>query len=48
MVRFLDLNKQYLSMKEEIDKKISQVIEESSYIGGIHLTEFESCFINLI
>ena len=46
MIKFLDLNKQYLSIQDQIDSKISQVIRESSFIGGKHLIEFEEKFSN--
>jgi len=44
MVKFLDLNKQYLSIKDQIDSKISEVIRDSAFIGGKHLAEFEERF----
>lgn len=43
-VKFLDLYKQYLSIKPEIDTAIFSIIERSAYIGGVSLTEFESNF----
>ena len=33
-VKFLDLQKQYLSIKEEVDKAIFGVLEKSDFIGG--------------
>ena len=33
-VKFLDLQKQYLSIKKEVDKAIFGVIEKSAFIGG--------------
>lgn len=41
MIKFLDLHSQYLSIKEEIDQAISNVISESAYIGGKHVSRFE-------
>lgn len=44
MVKFLDLQSQYLSIKEDIDYAISSVIESSAFIGGKYLSEFEDQF----
>lgn len=43
-VNFVDLKKQYLSIKEEIDKAIQQVINNSAFILGKDLEEFEKEF----
>ena len=43
-IKFLDLHKQYLSIKPEIDNAISDVISRSAYIGGSALSEFEDRF----
>ncbi len=43
-VPFADLKKQYLSIKEEIDKAIFNVIENSSFIMAEPLFEFENEF----
>lgn len=43
-VKFLDLKKQYESIKNEIDLGILSVIENSAFIGGVNLSEFESKF----
>jgi dTDP-4-amino-4,6-dideoxygalactose transaminase len=43
-VKFLDLHKQYLSIKDEIDDAISSVIRESAFIGGARVTAFEEHF----
>jgi len=43
-VSFLDLHKQYLSIKEEMDAAIFSVIKESAYIGGARVTAFEEHF----
>lgn len=43
-VSFLDLNRQYQSIKDEIDAAISDVIRESAYIGGKHVQRFEENF----
>lgn len=34
MVKFLDLKKQYLSIKDEIDGAIAAVVEKTAFIGG--------------
>ena len=44
MVKFLDLNKQYLSIKKEIDEAISFVINDAAFIGGKYLSLFEENF----
>ncbi len=44
MIKFLDLNAQYLSIKDEIDRAISSVISESAFIGGKYLEQFEENF----
>lgn len=44
MIRFLDLNHQYLSIKEEIDVAIKNIIKESSFIGGKYVEQFEKEF----
>ena len=44
MIKFLDLHAQYLSIKEEIDQAISNVISESTFIGGKHVSRFEEHF----
>lgn len=41
MIKFLDLHSQYLSIKEEIDHAISNVISESAFIGGKYVSRFE-------
>ena len=46
MIKFLDLHKQYLSIKNEIDKAISAVINDSAFIGGEHVRKFEESFAN--
>jgi dTDP-4-amino-4,6-dideoxygalactose transaminase len=40
-VPFVDLHAQYLSMKDEIDAAISDVIAESAFIRGSHVEAFE-------
>jgi dTDP-4-amino-4,6-dideoxygalactose transaminase len=44
MIKFLDLNKQYHSIKVEIDNAISSVIQESAFIGGKYVAKFEEEF----
>ncbi|WP_104722771.1 DegT/DnrJ/EryC1/StrS family aminotransferase [Helicobacter mesocricetorum] len=44
VVKFLDLKKQYLSIKEEIDSAIFRVIENSAFIGGDEVLRFEEEF----
>lgn len=44
MIKFLDLPKQYRSMKREIDRAILSVVSEGAFIGGRPLTDFEAAF----
>ncbi|MEW5923898.1 MAG: DegT/DnrJ/EryC1/StrS family aminotransferase [Candidatus Zixiibacteriota bacterium] len=43
-IKFLDLNAQYCSIKEDIDKAIAGVIESSSFILGPAVSRFEENF----
>ena len=43
-VPFVDLHAQYLSMKDEIDAAISEVIAESAFIRGPHVEAFEQAW----
>lgn len=43
-IPFADLHAQYLSIKEEIDSAIATVIEESAFIRGRFVDEFEERF----
>ncbi len=47
-MEFVDLNAQYLSIRNEIDSAIAAVIHESSFIRGPHVDEFERRFADLI
>jgi len=47
-IPFIDLKAQYLSIKEEIDQAISNVIQESSFIGGKYAKIFEENFANYV
>ena len=40
-INFIDLNKQYLSIKQEVDDSISKVINASSFIQGPEVKELE-------
>lgn len=44
MIPFLDLKKQYYSIKDEIDKSISKVLESSQFILGKEVAAFEEEF----
>ena len=48
MIKFLDLKRQYESIKSEIDEAIFSVIENTAFIGGKHVKEFEDSFANYI
>lgn len=43
-VAFVDLHKQYLSLKDEMDKAIFEVIQRTSFIGGAEVKSFEEAF----
>lgn len=43
-IRFLDLQAQYRSIRDEIDTAIHGVLENSEFIGGKQVREFESTF----
>jgi len=47
-VPFVDLKTQYLSIKQEIDKSIADVLDESSFIGGHRVKGFEKEFASLL
>ncbi|MHA6643024.1 DegT/DnrJ/EryC1/StrS family aminotransferase [Mesorhizobium sp. A623] len=44
VIKFLDLVKQYRSIKPDIDAAIAEVIEEAAFIGGPHVKAFEDAF----
>lgn len=43
-IQFVDLHRQYLSLKEEMDKAIFGVIDSTSFIGGPEVKAFEEAF----
>jgi len=43
-IPFVDLHAQYLSIKDEIDNAIAEVIAESAYISGRHVDAFEQAW----
>src|SRR5262245_46448452 len=43
-IPFVDLHAQYLTIKEEIDGAIAEVIAESAYIRGRHVDAFEQAW----
>jgi len=44
MIKFLDLEKQYASIRSELDNAIRSVIRESAFIGGKYVEKFEEQF----
>lgn len=46
-IKFVDLNAQYISIKNEVDIAIQNVISESSFIKGKHVASFENNFKKL-
>jgi dTDP-4-amino-4,6-dideoxygalactose transaminase len=47
-IPFVDLKAQYISIKEEIDQAISNVIQDSAFIGGKYAKVFEENFAKYI
>lgn len=47
IIPFVDLKAQYRSIKDEIDKAIAHVIEETAFIGGRYVNDFEKKFAEL-
>ena len=43
-IPFVDLKKQYLSIKENIDTAITNVVSETAFIGGKYVNQFENDF----
>src|SRR5689334_21719129 len=43
-VPFVDLKQQYLSIKNDIDAGIQKVIDNTSFVGGKYVKEFEEAF----
>lgn len=43
-VDFVDLSRQYLSIKNEVDQAIGQIIQETSFVGGAEVKAFEETF----
>jgi dTDP-4-amino-4,6-dideoxygalactose transaminase len=47
-MQFVDLHSQYLSIQQQIDAAIHEVIAESAFVGGKHVQDFELNFANLL
>lgn len=45
-IPLVDLKAQYLSIQKEINEAIQKVVDETAFIGGRYLTDFESNFAN--
>ena len=43
-VPFVDLKRQYASIKAEVDAAIQRVLDNTSFIGGEELSSFEKAF----
>ncbi len=48
MIKFLDLHSQYLSIKDDIDQAIADVIASSAFIGGPFVANFERSFADWV
>ena len=44
MIKFLDLTEQYKSIRSEIDRAVSTVLNDSAFIGGQYVKQFEDDF----
>jgi dTDP-4-amino-4,6-dideoxygalactose transaminase len=44
VIKFLDLHSQYLSIQREIDAAIARTLQDSSFVGGAAVTQFEAQF----
>lgn len=47
-IPFVDLHAQYLSIKQEIDAAIAEVIRETAFIRGPHVDKFEKKFASAV
>lgn len=47
-IPFVDLKAQYLSIKQEIDTAIQNVINDTAFVGGKYVNQFEEQFANYI
>lgn len=47
-IKFVDLQKQYVTIKEEIDEAIAKVVSETAFIKGKYVEEFEEAFAEKI
>lgn len=43
-VEFVDLHRQYLSIRKDIDQAIARVLRNSSFVGGAEVSTFEEAF----
>jgi len=47
-IPFLDLKRQYLNHREELDTAMRQVVEQTAFIGGQALQDFERSFAEML
>ncbi len=47
-IPFVDLHAQYLTIKQEVDRAIAEVIAESAYIRGRHVDAFEEAWASAL
>ena len=47
-MKFVDLHAQYLTIKNEVDAAISEVIDASAFVRGPHVDEFERRFAHAV
>ena len=46
-VPFVDLKAQYFSIKNDIDNAMSQILENTAFIGGKPVSDFENAFAEI-
>jgi len=48
MIKFLDLKKQYEEIKDEVNEAIFEVINDTAFVGGKYVDEFEKNFASYL
>ena len=47
-IKFVDLTRQYLTIKKEIDKVIQECLMNADFIGGSRIKNFEMNLLNIL
>jgi dTDP-4-amino-4,6-dideoxygalactose transaminase len=48
MIKMVDLQSQYLQLKDDIDAAIANVIAQSAFVGGMFVNQFEQAFASYL